>query len=61
LAAQFVSKGHFISKFSALAEFIEYLPTAADFGVICFLREPVAEKKFSCERAEAECCETSFI
>jgi len=31
------------------------------FGVICLLREPVAEKKFSCERAEAECCEASLI
>jgi hypothetical protein len=33
LAAQLVFKGHFISKFSALSEFIEHLPTASDFGV----------------------------
>jgi len=27
------------------AEFIEHLPAATEFGVICSLREPVAEKK----------------
>ncbi len=34
MAAQFVFNGHFISKFSALSEFIEHLPTASDLGVI---------------------------
>jgi len=35
LAAQFVFKGHLLSKFSVLAEFIEHLPTASDQGVMC--------------------------
>jgi len=54
LAAQLVSKGHFILKFSVFAKFIEHLPTAADFGVSCknkmnqdqtenYMREAIAE------------------
>ena len=34
MAAQFVFKGHFISKYSVLSEFIEHLPTSADLSVI---------------------------
>jgi hypothetical protein len=34
LAAQFAFKGHFFSKFSAFAEFIEHLPAATEFGVM---------------------------
>jgi hypothetical protein len=35
LAAQFFFKGHLLSKFSVLAEFIVYLPAATEFGVMC--------------------------
>jgi hypothetical protein len=37
LAAQPASKGHFLSKVSALSEFIEYLPTASDLAVKCLI------------------------
>ncbi len=33
LAAQFSFRGHFISKFSVLAEFIVHLQAATEFGV----------------------------
>ena len=33
LAAPLVFRGHFISKFCVLAEFIVYLPAATEFGV----------------------------
>jgi len=45
LAAQFVFKGHFISKFSALLEYIEYLPTSSDFGVQA-VEKPQKSPKF---------------
>jgi hypothetical protein len=47
LAAQFSFRGHFISKFSVLAEFIVHLQAATEFGV-SFKEKRAKNKRCNC-------------